>query len=62
MTRFKEQKRSDRAIDHKNVEELLWAKQFCQNRLEISAMKSHTKRWYQQLSLIEKALNKVTGE
>ena len=57
MTRFKEQRRIDKAIEHKNIEELKWAISYCRSRLGIAPLKSHVKRWEKQIKLIEAAIS-----
>ena len=44
MSRFKEKRRIDAAIAHKNKPELLWAKEYCQARLS-TARRMHQKHW-----------------
>lgn len=56
MTRFKEQRRIDKAIEHKNIEELKWALNYCRSRLDIAPLKSHVKRWEKQIKLVEAAI------
>ena len=57
MTRFKEQRRIDNAIEHKNLEELNWALTYCRSRLGMAPLKSHVKRWEKQIELIEAAIS-----
>ena len=45
MTRFKEKKRIDAAIEHENKTELEWGLGYCQQRLAIAPLKSHQKHW-----------------
>ncbi|MEW8441344.1 MAG: hypothetical protein AB2689_24610 [Candidatus Thiodiazotropha taylori] len=56
MTRFKEQRRIDNAIEHRNIEELNWALSYCKSRLGISKLKVHVKRWKKQIRDIEEAI------
>lgn len=57
MTRFKEKRRIDKAIEHKNIEELKWALNYCRSRLSIAPLESHVKRWKKQIKLIEAAIS-----
>jgi hypothetical protein len=57
MTRFKEQRRIDKAIEYKNIEELKWALSYCRSRLGIAPLKDHVKRWEKQIKLIEAAIS-----
>jgi hypothetical protein len=45
MTRFKELRRIEAAIEHRNEAELRWALGCCQMRLRILTMKRHEKEW-----------------
>jgi hypothetical protein len=45
MTRFKEQRRIETAILHKNEAELQWALNYCKMRLQIAALKHHEAHW-----------------
>jgi hypothetical protein len=45
MTRFKELKRIESAIEHKNHSDLEWALDFCKMRLQIATRKDHQKYW-----------------
>jgi hypothetical protein len=56
MTRFKELKRIETAINHGNKEELNWALQYCRMRLKIVTMKQHEKHWNNLIRKIEAAL------
>jgi hypothetical protein len=57
MIRFKEQKRINKAIEHKDSEELQWALSYCRSRLGLVLLKSHVKRWEKQIMLIEAAIS-----
>lgn len=57
MTRFKELKRIEAAISHKNIEELKWAESMCKDRLASASMKEHKKHWNTLLKKIENALD-----
>lgn len=45
MSRFKEQRRIEQAINHKNQEELEWALSYSRLRLKTASMKHHEKHW-----------------
>jgi hypothetical protein len=45
MTRFKELRRIEAAIEHRNEAELRWALDYCRMRLRTLTMKRHEKRW-----------------
>jgi hypothetical protein len=45
MTRLKELKRIESAIEQKNPAELQWALEYCRMRLKIAARKDHTHSW-----------------
>jgi len=60
MTRFKELRRIEHAIEHKNEAELLWALDYCTMRRKV-AMMVHTMRrqekyWRQMESKVRSAL------
>jgi predicted GIY-YIG superfamily endonuclease len=57
MTRFKEQRRIEQAIKHQNMNELLWAIEYCKMRLSLSTMKEHKKHWQKQKKKLEESLN-----
>jgi hypothetical protein len=46
VTRFKELRRIEAAIEHKNKAELEWSISYCKMRLQISPRKQH-KHWQQ---------------
>ena len=56
MSRFKEQRRIDAAIAHKNTSELQWALEYCQMRLKTSGMKEHEKSWRKNIKRLEEAM------
>jgi hypothetical protein len=45
MTRFKELKRIEAAIEHKNRADLQWALGYCKMRISITSRKDHHKYW-----------------
>jgi hypothetical protein len=56
MSRFKELRRIETAIEHQDKKELLWAQEYCKSRLSISTMKEHQKHWQKLLKKVEMAL------
>lgn len=58
MTRLKELKRIETAIQQGNDEELNWALQYCRMRLSIITMKVHEKHWRKLIRKVEAALEK----
>lgn len=63
MTRFKELRRVERAIEDTRKPELLWALNYCRMRYNDSKMKNGKKYWNQFIRRIEKdlvALESVT--
>ena len=57
MTRFKELRRIEAAILHKNQSELEWAESFCKHRLSTAQMKSHEKYYRKLLGKLDAAQN-----
>ena len=57
MTRFKELRRIEAAISHRNESELDWAESYCKSRLSIAPMKEHQKHWQKLLRQIDAARN-----
>jgi hypothetical protein len=57
MTRFKELKRIESAIEHKNSAELQWALGYCRMRLGIASRKDHQKHWYKLEAKVRQALD-----
>ena len=45
MTRFKELRRIEAAVEHRNRPELQWAAAYCKMRLQIAIRKDHQKYW-----------------
>jgi hypothetical protein len=45
VTRFKELRRIELAIEHKNEPELQWALWYCRMRVQIAIRKDHEKHW-----------------
>ena len=58
MTRFKELRRIESAIEHKNESELQWAADYCKMRLRIATKKEHQKYWRS----IEKKVSAVLAD
>ena len=62
MSRFKENRRINEAIKHRNSSELLWALEYCQSRLSIATMKEHIKHWNKFIERIKSALSETDDE
>ncbi len=62
MTRFKEQRRIDAAIDHANELELKWALAYAESRLDSATMKHHRKHWRGVVTRVQKALEALHKE
>jgi hypothetical protein len=45
MTRFKELRRIELAIEHRNLAEIRWAMDYCKMRLQTATRKDHQKYW-----------------
>jgi hypothetical protein len=58
MTRFKELKRIELAIEHKNKKEILWALDYCNSRLQFAKMKSQIKHWTKLIDKLKKKINR----
>ena len=56
MTRFKELRRVEKAIEDPSKSELLWSLNYCRTRYNASKMKNGKKFWYQFIRRIEKDL------
>jgi hypothetical protein len=56
MTRFKELRRIESAIEHKNEAELHWAMDYCKMRLKIATMKPHKDHWRRIENKVKTAL------
>jgi hypothetical protein len=55
MTRVKELRRIERAIENKDVADLEWAASYCRMRIDLAEMKQHEKTWSQILRRVEAA-------
>jgi hypothetical protein len=60
MTRFKELRRIEQALLHRDVEQLRWAESYCQTRVTL-ARGSAVRSWQKQLREIREALASATG-
>jgi hypothetical protein len=56
MSRFKELRRFEAAIDHKNKQELEWAKGYCAMRLSSATRKDHQEHWRHLEEKVNQAL------
>jgi len=45
MTRFKELRRIERAIEHRDQRELEWAEQYCEGRIAMAHLKQGKASW-----------------
>jgi hypothetical protein len=61
MTRFKELRRIEPAIEHTNKPELEWALGYCKMRLGSAPRKDHQKYWHKLERRIQNALAEVQG-
>ena len=59
MTRFKELKRIEAAIEHKNKDELNWSLVYCKQRLKLAALNPHVKHWAKLIKKIETVKNET---
>ncbi len=59
MTRFKEKRRIDRAIEHSDEPELRWALAYCEMRLRIAPMKHHEKHWHAVEKKVRDAIESI---
>lgn len=60
MTRLKELRRIENAIENQNATELHWALGYCKMRLSISARQEHIKYWEQIETKVIQALETST--
>ncbi len=60
MTRFKELRRIEQALLHRDIEQLRWAEGYCQARIPI-ARGSAIKSWQKQLRKVQEALLSAKG-
>jgi hypothetical protein len=56
MTRFKELKRIEAALEHKDRAALQWALGYCTMRIKIATRKEHVKEWREIESKVKAAL------
>ncbi len=59
MTRFKEKRRIELAIKHRNMSELLWALKYCELRFKFSSMKEHEKSWRKLMKQIRATIQQI---
>jgi hypothetical protein len=55
MTRFKELRRIERAIEHQDVSELQWAQSYCEDRIRWTTLKRGQDKWRRLLKRIAMA-------
>jgi hypothetical protein len=56
VTRFKELKRIERAIENRDMAELRCAGTYCKMRLEIATRKDHQKHWRHIAQNVQRAI------
>ena len=61
MTRFKELRRIEAAIAHRDEGELRWALAYSQKRLRFATMKHHEKDWRRIEARVVRALEELSG-
>jgi hypothetical protein len=59
MTRFKEKRRIDAAIQNGDFAELKWALNYCQMRIKLSHVSHHEKYWRKIIKNVEGAINRA---
>ena len=59
MTRFKELRRIESAIEHQNSSELLWALGYCKTRVGVAPRREHQKHWRDLERKVQDALARV---
>jgi hypothetical protein len=57
VTRFKELKRIEVAIEHRNRPELDWAAGYCKMRIQIATRKDHQKYWRRIEKNVQQAMD-----
>lgn len=62
MSRFKELRRIEAAIEHGNRRELEWAASYCAMRLSIATRKDHNKHWRRLQQKVASALSELSHE
>lgn len=62
MTRFKELRRIETAIQHKNATELEWAIGYCKMRMQLAQRKDHKKYWLGVEKKVRIALSDIAGQ
>ena len=58
MTRFKELKRIELAIEHRDKKEIEWALHYCKSRLHFTKMKSQIKHWTKLIDKLKSEINR----
>jgi hypothetical protein len=59
MTRFKEGRRIESALKHRDASELSWAESYCRMRISIARREDHLKHWQTVLRKVIGALEAV---
>jgi hypothetical protein len=55
MTRFKELRRIERAIEHRDANDLRWARAYCEDCISWTSLKRGQDKWRRLLKQITKA-------
>jgi len=56
VTRFKELRRINHALEHRDARELQWALSYCASRVSTATRKDHIKHWQKLRRKVEAAL------
>lgn len=56
VTRYKELRRLEKAVEDKNENELKWASAWCHQRLSMATMKHHQKHWLKLKKKVDAAI------
>ena len=59
MTRYKELRRVEKAIENEHEEDLKWDSAWCQMRLSMATMKYHQKGWRKLKKRVDAAIAKL---
>ena len=57
MSRFEELNRIKNAIKHNDQRELLWAREYCEMRFNLSNKKQHKNHWHKLTKEVNQTLN-----
>ena len=62
MTRFKELRRIEAAIDNSDERELRWALSYAETRLRDAVMKEHEKHWRKIVKRVQQAIDELCSD